>query len=186
MASNQDIKNIGDDGEKAFAQWLNDQSIGYLHINNKKNGDDPVDSFSLVFTDHLKRPDFFVLLPSTGFIAVDVKHYSPVNNGSEFTLSIATELSKSLEFERVTRLYLWYAYKNRSDPKDTNWYFISAHKAMEVGIKHRNRKNKQYYLSIHKKHFEVLASADDFQKLFKARIGAIGQISRAVEKFFSG
>ncbi len=165
---------VGAEGEKAFQDWMDNEEIGYLRIDQAPN------SLSNLFIDSIKRPDFLILLPSIGFIATDVKHYK-LNEDSTFTLNIPQELIKSASFEQHTRLYMWYVYKdNQCD--DPVWYFISAQKALDKGKKRTNSNTNDDFLSIHVKHFHIIKKIDDIQKIFNPRIGYMGQFARYLEK----
>ena len=59
---------LDNEAEIRFKGWLDKHNIPYLYINQEIN------TFSSVFKDKLKRPDFMVLLPNFGFIFVDVKN----------------------------------------------------------------------------------------------------------------
>ena len=149
--------------------------MAYLYINQS------IEFFSAIFRNSIKRPDFLVLIPNIGFIAVDVKHHTCKNNS--FTLSIKSEIVKSSEFEHLTKLYLWYAYKKKN-MNDNSWYFISAYDAMENGKVISSQKTEDF-LSIELKYFKVVTDANDFSKLFSARIGTIGLISKTLGDYFS-
>lgn len=166
----------GRDGENAFQEWLNREELGYLRI------DQDWGSMSPVFIDAVKRPDYLLLLASIGFIGIDVKH-SKLNN-KYFTLRIDNEIEKAIAFEHYTRIYLWYAFKNSEDSNIEKWYFISAHKACEVGKKKYNKRDKVHFYEIDLQNFELISKAEDLSRLFRARIGLLGRFTRAVEHGF--
>jgi len=171
-------KNIkqGKEGEKAFANWLNKNDFGFFEF--KQNMQDMADTFK----GSVKRPDFFVLLPSMGFIAVDVKNYT-MKDGN-FTLGIDKELAPSMEFERLFRLYLWYAFKDVSSDSD-EWYFISAYDAIEHGNHRVNGDTGEKFLSISKNKFTLIKKRQDMNRLFKHRVGSVGTLARLVEGYFA-
>ncbi len=171
-------KNIkqGKVGEIAFANWLNKNGFGFFEF--KQNMKDMAD----IFKGKVKRPDFFVLLPSMGFIAVDVKHYT--QKEGNFNLGIDKELAPSMEFERLFRLYLWYAVKDVQSDSD-EWYFISAYDAIEYGTQKTNSKTGENFLSISMKNFSLIRENKDMHKLFKHRVGSMGALARLVEGYFT-
>ena len=174
---NNDIIQQGKEGEDAFQTWLNSEELGFLRI------DQDWKSMSSVFKESVKRPDYLLLLPSIGFIAIDVKHSSL--NSSCFTLTIDNELERTIAFEHYTRIYLWYAYKDKDYSGNSIWHFISAHKALEKGIKKRNQKKNISYFSIKLKYFERVTKSEDLSKLFNSRIGLLGKFTRAIEHSLS-
>ena len=163
----------GKEGETAFQKWLDAQELGYLRIDQDR------ETMSAVFKNSVKRPDYFLLLPSLGFIAIDVKNSTLKND--LFTLKINYEIERTITFEHHTRIYLWYAFKDRKCINNDRWYFISAHKACEVGVKKYNSRDRVYYFEIALKHFELINKAEDLGKLYSSRIGIFGRFSRAVE-----
>jgi len=167
----------GKDGEQLFQAWLNGQELGFLRVDQEK------DSLSTIFKDAVKRPDYLLLLPSIGFIGIDVKHHKL--RKSCFTLTIDKEIERAIAFEHYTRIYLWYAYKDRDYEGHDVWYFISAQKAYEKGEVKNNASQKSKFLSIDIKHFEKITKAEDLGKLFSARIGVLGKLTRAIENSFS-
>jgi len=166
----------GKDGEAAFQEWLNFQELGFLRV------DQDWESMPAIFKNSVKRPDYLLLLASIGFIAIDVKNSKL--NGSYFTLQINGEIDRSIAFEHYTRIYLWYAFKNKDTSNNDEWYFVSAHKACEVGLRKYNKKRNVYYYEIELKYFEKITRAEDLGKLFNARIGMLGKFTRAVEHGF--
>ncbi|MDK1286270.1 hypothetical protein [Pseudoalteromonas umbrosa] len=149
----------GQVGELAFNDWLQSNNVSFLYIEQSE------ETFSTLFKNSLKRPDFLILLESIGMIAVDVKNYKKYNNS--YSLNLQSELIKSLTFERLFRMPLWYAYK--TDVKD-KWLWISALKALEVGTIKINRKTNEQFIMIDESHFASISSNDDLGKLYTQRI----------------
>jgi len=166
----------GRDGEKSFSTWLNENNFGFIEI--KQNADD----LANVFKGALKRPDFLILLPSIGLIAIDVKNHNVTKSG--FSLNIPTDLAKSIEFETQFKIYLWYAYKDAKSSGDT-WYFISALDAIEHGDQKTNSKNGEAFVYVPLAKFTKVQSGEDMSKLLSTRIGTIGTVARMVESYFS-
>ena len=100
-AMDADAVAVGKHGELALQAWLKDQRLLFVHVSQ-----DP-DSFAPLFRSEVKRPDFLLLLEGVGLIAVDSKNKALWRD--ELSLDITREIKKSLMFERVFRLPLWYA-----------------------------------------------------------------------------
>ena len=159
-----DIKQKGDTGEAALNQWFKSQQLSYVAICQAK------ESFQPLFSNDVKRPDFLLLFESIGLIAVDAKNYK-LNTGKYYTLPIETELKRSVAFERLFRLPLWYAYYDN----DNSWYWISALKAVEVG-KERGKGDGRF-IAIKRDQFEHIKTADDLAKLYTHRLPSISKIA---------
>ena len=166
----------GNAGEKDFASWLNDNNCGFIEI--KQNADD----LANVFKGALKRPDFLILLPGIGLIAIDVKNHNISRD--RFSLNIPKDLAKSVEFEAQFKVYLWYAFKDVQGDKET-WFFISALDAIEHGEKKVNSGNGQSFVYVPLDKFTKVQSGEEMSKLLTARIGKIGTVARMVENYFS-
>ncbi|MDW3191897.1 MAG: hypothetical protein R8G66_06020 [Cytophagales bacterium] len=128
------------------------------------------DEFPTLFQNNVaKRPDFLVLIDSIGMIAVDVKNYK-LSKDKCYTLKLETEVLPALNFERLFRIPVWYAYY---DEKDENWYWISALKAIskDLGEKRENQDSGEYFLAIKRKEFVKIGENDDLGKLYTLRVG---------------
>ncbi|ACZ11989.1 NERD domain-containing protein [Sulfurospirillum deleyianum] len=160
MKKEQLEKNIqkGKDGEQAFLEWLDQNGFSYLYINQD------TDSFPQLFKNHVKRPDFLVLIDSIGLIAVDVKNYKK-HQEKYCPLPYESELKKTLSFERMFRIPVWYAYKN----EESSWLWISALKAVEVG-KLIAKEGQADFLSIKIEDFTEVTSNQDIGKLWEQRL----------------
>lgn len=163
------IKEKGLEGELALNEWLNKNGLSYLYI------DQSINSFSSLFSNNLKRPDFLVLLESIGMIAVDVKNYQ-MSRGV-YTLSMEAEFQKALTFERVFRLPLWYAYRGDIEGQEV-WYWISALKAIEVGELRTNSKTGDKFIAMRIEHFEIISTNQDLAKLYTHRLPSIESIPK--------
>lgn len=67
--------------EKLFQQWLDTKEYPYLYIEQS------IETFASLFRGITKRPDYFVILPSIGFIAIDVKERQYYNVFQNFTIN---------------------------------------------------------------------------------------------------
>jgi len=153
-----ELKAKGDDGESRFRAWLDACGRSYVHVNQSP------ETFAQLFRPgKVKRPDFLVLIDSIGLLAVDVKNRRM--KGDHFTLPIPSELKPTLAFERIFRLPVWYAYLHEPEDGAEGWHWISALRAAEVGEETKDKKGESY-LRLHREHFEVLQTVDDFGSLF--------------------
>jgi len=172
----------GKAGEEAFRDWLNKEKIGYLYI------DQTIDFFSHTFKENLKRPDFLLLVPSVGFIAIDVKHHDIKTYGevTGFTLNIAKELDKAVEFEEVSKTALWYAYKRKDVPSDSSWYLINPRTIIQQGIKKESSKEEgsEFFVTSIEK-FKVVTTEKDLKdKLISLKLeGKTPPLRKLVEQF---
>ncbi len=164
----ENIIHKGKEGERDFNNWLNDNKLSYLYV------DQSVETFSTLFKGNVKRPDFLLLLESVGMIAIDVKNHTQYKNS--FSLNMESEFLRSLSFERLFRLPLWYAYKSENNGRLV-WLWISALKALEVGVISINSKSKEKFLRIDVKHFEEISTNEDIGKLYTHRINSTNNLS---------
>jgi len=167
-------------GEEAFRDWLDKEKIGYLYI------DQTPAFFSPTFKDKLKRPDFLLLIPNIGFIAIDVKHYSTYDNKKSFTLNIDTELDKAVGLENISRTPLWYAYKKQDDPLDKSWYLINPLNILKQYTKiDTNKDDGSEYFVIPLDKFKKVIKEEDLSRSllsFKQNDGETN-LKKAVEDF---
>lgn len=104
-------------GERAMAEWLDKVGLSYLYVEQTE------ERFAKFFKrKEVKRPDFLVLLDSLGLIAVDVKNCSTM--GGDYTLELEEEVKKTIAFERIFRIPVWYAYLSGKEKQ--TWHWISA------------------------------------------------------------
>lgn len=147
-------------GERAFADWLNNTGVGYVHVNQSK------EMFAQFFKNSVKRPDFLILMDSVGILAIDVKNCKQLSNG-DYSLKVTNELESVLNFERNFRLPVWYAFY---DENDDTWYWISALKAFEIQSKKVNELTQEEFLSINRSEFIVIGENEDLGKLYTQRL----------------
>ncbi len=145
-------------GEDAFQQWLDHNSFAYVRVCQ-----DPK-SFAKLFRSNVKRPDFLVLIDSIGLLAVDVKNKSSF--GSGYSLSHDKEWRLAIAFERIFRLPVWYAYQGADGG---SWYWISALKAVEVGVEKQDTEG-ELFLELGLKHFACVHSREDFGQLYQQQM----------------
>ena len=117
-----------------------------------------------MFSSQVKRPDFLLLIDSIGLIAVDIKNYN-IFKSKHLGLNYESELKKTLAFERLFRLPVWYAYKNCEE-----WLWISALKAIEVGEIKTNSGTNEKFLSLNIDDFTIVKSNSDIGKLWEQRV----------------
>lgn len=149
----------GKRGEAALNDWFQKQEIGYIAVCQAVN------TFAPIFKGGIKRPDFIMLIEGVGLLAIDAKNKS--SSGGGFTLELETELKKAIAFERLFRMPLWYAFCD-CDAGMKQWHWISALKAVEVGIKRSSEKGEDF-LSIKLEHMEAISVAADMAKLYTHR-----------------
>jgi hypothetical protein len=87
-----------------------------------------------------------------------------------------SEFLRSLSFERLFRIPLWYAYKSEKDG-ETIWLWISALKALEVGKISMNTKTGEKFLRIDVKYFEEIKTNKDIGKLYTHRLPSMNNLS---------
>ncbi len=143
-------------GEEQLLQWFQENKIGFVPVSQSPH------TFANVFAQSVKRPDFLVLLPSIGIIAVDAKNHQ-INRGG-FTIG-EDELHKAIRFEMITRMPFWFAFLSQQEDGST-WYWLNALKAMNVGVKRQNRSTGDSFFSIGLDKFTVVSKEQDFGKLF--------------------
>lgn len=149
----------GKEGEVELNMWFQNHGLSYVAVCQSP------DTFSPLFGTSVKRPDFLLLLESIGLIAVDAKNYT-LSKGV-FTLPKELEWRRSMTFERLFRIPIWYAYM--ADDKKS-WYWISALKAIEVGEVRKNKKTGEEFLAIKLEQFEVITTNEDLGKLYTHRL----------------
>jgi len=145
--------------ERAFEAWLKREGFSYLAVCQDR------EHFAPLFKGNLKHPDFLILLESIGMIAVDVKG-NTLSRG-QYTLPYEEEWRLAMTFEQVFRLPVWYAYW---DAKAGVAYWISALKAIEVGVERENHKDKKKFFAIKLRHFAQIATNADIGKLYTQRL----------------
>ena len=110
------------ESEKAFKKWLDDRNYPYMYIEQSK------ETFSAFFRGISKRPDFLLIVKNFGIIAVDVKE-----RRKSFTVDEKDEIEKYVEFERITRIPVWFVFCREKDYE--NWYWIPLSKVLNIDKK---------------------------------------------------
>lgn len=173
----------GDEGETMFRQWLDAGRIGSLAIRQDK------ELLARLFQGNLKRPDFLVLFPCTGLVAVDVKHHQLTRSGkkSGFTLGVSDDLAPAAEFEKVFRCPLWFAFRQKGDKAPDAWHFISLFGALETGEKRVNSKEipPKPFLFLPLSQFETLTKAQEMPARLSQLPQPIGFTRRLIQNHFA-
>ena len=81
------------------------------------------------------------------------------------SLNYESEFKKTLAFERLFRLPVWYVYKNNDE-----WLWISALKAIEVAEMKINSGTNEKFLSLNINDFTIVKSNNDIGKLWEQRV----------------
>jgi hypothetical protein len=162
------IIEAGAAGEAALNAWLKREKLSYVAVCQAK------DTFSPLFSSEVKRPDFLLLLESVGLLAVDAKNYT--RSGRFYTLKMESEVKRSVAFERLFRMPVWYAYYDVEEGSE-KWYWISALKAVEVGEERTNGNTGEQFLAIELQHFEQISSREDLSKLYTHRLPSVKRIA---------
>lgn len=158
-------------GEEALNRWLSQSGMSYVAICQAQ------ETFAALFSSNVKRPDFLILFESVGLLAVDAKNYNC--SGGVYTLELEAELRRSLAFERLFRLPLWYAYYDQTAGVES-WYWISALKAVEVGEARERRRDGMKFLAIRREEFEHIMVPSDLAKLYTHRLPGTSKIAASV------
>jgi hypothetical protein len=178
MSDYQDeLAKQGKVGELALNKWLKENGFAFVYLAQDR------ETFATLFAANLKRPDFLVLIDSIGLIAVDAKKYKKSDRFGKpaYSLKWQEELKRTLAFERLFRIPVWYAYLD--DESNTHvWYWISALRAVEVGTPQKGIDEE--FLWILRSDCVRVTSRDDFAGLYKAgipdtnKIAALGEDDR--------
>lgn len=144
--------------EKIFQQWLETKKYPYLYIEQS------IETFASLFRDITKRPDYFIILPSIGFIAVDVKERKYYKIFQNFTIN-ELEIRKLLSFERVFKIPVWLAISNESMGFAT-WYWISLTNITENTPLKINSSSNEEFRAIDIKSCITIGWNDNLSKLF--------------------
>ena len=117
---------LANTAEKKFKEWLEHKQYSYIYL------DQGFDTFSSLFKNKIKRPDFFVLIDGIGLIAVDIKSREKVNeyyNDEYFNLSEIKDTQKLLAFERRFKIPVWIVFS--LEAANYSWYWISLSEMLE-------------------------------------------------------
>ena len=163
----QNIAEQGLDGERTLNVWLQQQRLPYASICQNP------ETFSTLFPENVKRPDFLLLIPALGTIAIDAKNYSL--SGGVFTLEYEAELRRSVTFERLFRIPVWYAYMDHNTDGQC-WHWISALRAVEVGEIRTNTARGVQFLAIPIGEFANISNASDLSQLYHQNFRSVANI----------
>ena len=155
---NNKIVQICKNAEQDFLNWLDENKFSYLYINQD------IESFSKLFTNQVKSPNFLLLIVSIGLVAVNIMNYTTFKD-KHFSLNYESEFKNTLTFEKLFKLPIWYVYKNNDQ-----WHWISALKAIEVGEIKTNSETKEQFLSLNIDDFTIVKSNSDICKVWEQRV----------------
>ncbi|WP_260923425.1 hypothetical protein [Aliarcobacter cryaerophilus] len=155
---NNEIVNKVKDSEQDFINWLDENKFSYLYINQN------IESFSKLFTNKVKNPDFLLLIDSIGLIAVNIMNCTTFKN-KHLSLNYESEFKNTLTFGKLFKLPIWYVYKNNDQ-----WLWISILKALEVGEIKTNSQTKEQFLCLNIDDFTIIKSNSDISKLSQQRV----------------
>lgn len=145
--------------ELRFKEWVNEHSYPYLYIDQNLN------TFSTLFKNLTKRPDFLVVISNIGIIAVDIK-FRELSSYQDFILDEEKEISKANSFERIFRIPIWYCFSLK-ESGFTTFYWISLSEIQEkMPIKISSMTNERFR-AISIKNCKTLGWKDNISKLFE-------------------
>jgi len=160
------IAKKAEDGEHLMRQWLDEQSIPFAQIRDGK------ETFSAEFrVGKAKRPDFLLFIHNIGPIAVDVKFRDVLPEIRAFSLGNVDqhdhcpEIEKTLHFEQISRIPVWFAFYR---PSDKTWHWVRATKAKDAGQAKPSGEKKRFW-SLHEQHTELVRSYDCLPKALLSR-----------------
>jgi hypothetical protein len=146
-------------GEKRFQDWLDYKGYPYLFV------DQAPETFSTLFSNTSKRPDFLILIDSIGMIAVDVKTKPLSREYSDYTLDHDKEVDKLLSFERSFRIPVWIAFSHTAVAFRT-WHWISVTDVWKKSARRTNRKDKREFHVVGLADCRAIDWEDGLGKLF--------------------
>ena len=161
--------------EACFLEWLQASKLPFLYVDQNQT------TFSTLFPAAVKRPDFLLLLNSIGFIAIDVK-YRPVKRPrfTDFRLD-KDDVNLTLAFERIFRIPVWFAFCDEFKTAPSEWRWISALKALEVGAWHPRHKDQKPFLGIEVEDCVGVVELQDLGKLFSHVLKTVDQLVQDVQ-----
>ena len=118
--------------ESRFKEWLDSKQYSYLFIDQTK------ETFAEFFRGVSKRPDFLIGINRVGLIAVDVKEKIPHPEKGDFILDEKDEVEKYLEFEKLTRLPVWFVFGSSQDSYDV-WRWIPLSGVLECRLQESSK-----------------------------------------------
>ena len=154
-----DNQEIGDRAELEFKRWLEGKKIPYLYINQE------IETFSDLFKDKLKRPDFMILLENFGCILVDVKNKKIQKEFGTYCIDKA-EIRKYSSFQRKFNLQIWFAVSNEDYGYKT-WFWIPVSKILELNLEPReSNKSGEEFFPFPADEFTQISYNDSIERLF--------------------
>lgn len=154
-----EIKDIGDEAELKFKEWLDKEKIPYWYIQQD------IGTFSISLKSYLsKRPDFMILIPSLGLIFVDVK-FKRVDPKYKIIPLDAKDTMSYSNLQRHFNLPVWYAVSN-SDHDYNTWYWIPTSKVLEIGKTHTSNKTNSNFFAVDVREFIQISYDDSLDRLF--------------------
>ena len=147
--------------EEIFRQWLEEKEYPYTYI------DQSFGTFAASFKNITKRPDYQIVLPSIGLIAVDVKERKFYELFQNFTID-EREINKLSSYERIFKIPVWFAISN-GNSAFTTWYWISLSYIIEQMPVRENHNTKENFRAIDIRDCITIGWDDDLGKLLKNR-----------------
>ncbi len=153
--------NNGEKAEIEFRKWLDKNNIPYLYIQQDTK------VFSAAFWKDYsgKRPDFLILIPSFGFIFVDVKDRK-INTEYQTYPIDSVESTVYSSMQRKFNMHTWYVVSNNELGYKT-WLWIPVSKVLESGVKLKvSSKSHESFFPIPLDQFIQIAEDDSLERLF--------------------
>jgi len=158
----EENKRKGNETELKFKEWLDKHNIFYLYIQQDTK------TFPIAFKKYFgaKRPDFILMLPSLGFIFIDVKHKKLNEKYKTFPID-SLETKKYSSLQRKFNASIWYVLSNEDYDYKT-WFWIPVSKVLEEGKipKFVSSRSKQDFFAIPVKEFIQISINDSLDRLF--------------------
>lgn len=150
----------GNIGEECLNAWFLENGFSFLQVSQSHQ------NFAHPFANTIKRPDFILILESIAMLAVDAKNC--LLSCGYFTLSLK-EVQRALAFEILSHLPFWFAYLHRGE-NGLSWYWISALRALEVGLRRTNGRTNEEFLALSVKEFIPICIPEDIGRLYAQRL----------------
>ncbi|MHB1546907.1 MAG: hypothetical protein ACYCSB_02245 [bacterium] len=157
---------FANEGEEKFQEWLEHKKYSYIYLDQSK------DTFSSLFANNVKRPDFLVLIDSIGLIAIDVKSRNKLTNYNNkgksegrFTLNESEDTQKLLAFERKFRISVWIVFCLDAGGFEA-WHWISLSEIIEKFSLVKSSKISIPFRGIPVKSCKTIGWEDGLFKLF--------------------
>ncbi len=142
--------------EEKFKEWLDRHGYGFLYIDQASN------TFAEFFRDISKRPDFLVVIKQIGIIAIDVKDKYPHPEKKDYILDEEKEVKKLLEFERITKIPVWFVFGSEQDGYKS-WRWISLSSVLESRL--QTNQERGHFRAIDPDHCKLLSSSDKISRI---------------------